>query len=404
MESVKAERIPVLQKAMARFEPLKIDLNDYQIDVISDPHTLTFRQKNGIIREIRDVTKTYRPEASRKEIAFRTVHPDVSLLLLVRETKTGKAVGYFSTRTPTDDTIHLHASVFEPAHQKLAFYSFSKLLAQALERKKMQLHGRTARFVTAQSQEPDVLTKLAVHDGMWPAHLHESGVRSLKMQAIHVSQALDADAQYDTQKGIRIGGLRALGGKKRKPKPLTTNTIEAALRRLDGSKRRRLRQVLNAIDRPRGDAALVIRRIDREHEEKLKTAESLIHPHLQPLLVAELALGAHRQDIGDVRIHPDIAIHPTGQKLKLMEINVDAGRVNWDGLNADLQKEKRSNTPLGMALQGRAADATWERTAHNHAYIVPSSPRMLIPLGPMVAPFLRILSAKVKRKKEPKPP
>lgn len=400
MEAMMEESKPKLQTAMARFEPLKIDHDEYEIHVISDPHTLTYRQKNGIIREIRTVTKTYRPDASRKEIAFRTVGPDVSLLLLVREKSTGEAVGYFSTRTPTDDTIHLHASVFDPKHQKLSFYAFSKLLAQALERKKMQLHGRTARFVTAQSQEPDVLTKLAAHDGMWPAHLHERNVQSLKAQALHVSQALDPDVQYDSELGIRVGGLRALGGKKRRPKPLLPKVIQAALKRLTGTKRRKLREVMNAIDRPRGDAAFFIRRIDRELDGKLKGAEDLIHRHLQPLMIAELALGAHRQYIGDVKIHPDIGFHPTGQKLKMMEINVDAERVDWSGLNADLQKEKNTDTPLGMAMQGRAADPTWERTAHNHAYIVPSSPKMLIPLGPMVAPFLNILSRNLIRRRE----
>ncbi|MBI2445262.1 hypothetical protein HYV43_02635 [Candidatus Micrarchaeota archaeon] len=383
---------PLLQTKMARFEPLKIDQDDYEIHVVSDPYTLPYKQQNEIIREIREVTQKYRPDAGRKEIRFRTVDPHISLLLLVREKKTGKAVGYFSTRTPIADTIHLHASVFDPKHRDLAFYGVCKLLAQALERKKMQMHGQTPHYVTAQSQEPDVLVKLAAHDGMLPAPLHGEGAKALNAQAARVSKALDADVAYDGSTGIRIGGLKAMGDEKSRPKPLKPEAIEMALRRVEGTKKKALRDVLNAIDRPRGDAALAILRIDREHEEKINAAESLIPTHLHPLMQAELALGIHRQHVDEIKIHPDIRIHPTGQKLKLMEINVDANKVNWAGLQADLQHEKEERTPLGMALQGHAADQTWERTAQNHAAIVPASPKMLIPLGPMVTPFLRILS------------
>lgn len=384
---------PALQTRMARFEPLKIDYGDYDIHVISDPHTLPTRTKNKIVKRFRTVTQLSfgrKKPAEVEEVEHRLVSPNVSLLLLVEHKQTKQFVGYLTTRVLGDDTIHVHASAFDPQHQNWGGYAFAKLAAIALERQKMQLHGKTPRYVSAQSPFPDVLVKLAEHDGMLPAHLHGKNRRALKNQASKLTEILGSNTLYEEKTGIRRGaiGFDARSGEKPQDeqfeRKIDLEEIEKALRKLSDPKVcAKFRTIFQDMNAAKGDTVLSLRRFDREQEQRIRESEQLIHPHLQPMVMAELLLGRHRKYIGDIKVRTDLKMPGTNIPMeKMLELNIRPQNLDLNGLSNALKQEMKRRTTFGNMWKGIGQPSPEFRQI---------GPKILIPLGPMVAPFLQIL-------------
>lgn len=400
METERRIKTTQLQTHLKQFEPATIPYGDISIDVISDPHTLPREIKEDIVEEIRPITQKGFGEnqpVDPKEVRSRTVDPKISLLLLARKKDTGQIIGYFSTRVLNGDTIHLHASVFHPEHQGGGNYPFVKLMALGLEKQKMELHGLKPKYISAQSFQPDVICNLVAHEGMLPAPLHPRGSQAeLQRQAERTSTALDGDGNYERTTGIR---RRALKLKRAKGMAdATESEIQDALLKLEKKPalKEKVEKILKNLERSRGDALLLNRKLDKSKKNDIQFAvDQLVPKELHPLLLAELLLGQHRQLIQEVSIDRSTAL-PFKQTptISVLQIKVKPENLNLLGLTEAIENQIKLRTAFGLAWSGSSQSRTSETDFPQFNQL---GPTIRVPLGPTVPGLLKILKRNLKQ-------
>lgn len=333
------------------FDHPVVPYGDFRIHIISHPYGKSARFKRQLEHHLIPVTREgfgNVRDPTRKEIAERTTHPSISLLIYVDEV-TGKArkkettrpVGYFSTKNLNGNTVHLLASVIAQEDQRLAWYPLCKRIAMALGPAQLRLEGGQPAFFTAQSAYPYIHRDLFA-DGMMPAQLHAENA-TLADHLSDVADALGPHDGFEKNTSIRRGAFDFDSHAGKSEKEVEKLVSEEMKKIGDPELAEQYAKLFDAMD-PR-DALMAIRRYRGVPDRSLgkELAELVKDRGVHEQVLAELLAGGHRRDIQRVDVAFDQKNPYTGLYVPkpIVTIRFKPQRWNLDTFSKNMLESRR---------------------------------------------------------------